>query len=123
MPEHRLEERHRAAYVHRHVAQWLRDGFAHRLQPRHVDHRVDLELPEDRLQPRRIAHVALDQIGRAEPERGDAIGDVAGGVGEVVEDHHAPAAREQLRDDMRPDVAGAAGGEHGRHGRPVLSRA
>ena len=115
MAQHGLEERHRAPHVHRHVAQRLRDGLAHRLQPRHVDHRIDPELPEHRLQPRRIADVPLDHVRHAVPERRDPFRHVAGRVGEVVEDHHPPPAGQQRGHHMRPDVPGPAGGEHRRH--------
>ena len=113
---HDLDEHDGADDVVGVVLHGLGDGLADRLEPREVDHGVQLLRGEGFVEPFAIENVAVVE-GKVVSLVGDELLDAAqgllGGVVEVIDDHHLASGGEELQAGVRADVAGAAGDEHG----------
>ena len=91
VPPHDLEQREAAGDVVVEVAQRLRHRLSHCLEPREVQHRLDVTLGEDRLEP-----LGIPQVDRVEGQR--AAGELLHpsdrrlvAVAEIVHHHHVVA--------------------------------
>ena len=98
------------------VPHGLGDGLADRLEPREVDHGVNLLRGEGLVEPLAIEDVAVvedEVVGLVGDELLDAAQGLLGGVVEVIHDHHLASRGEKLQAGVRADVTGSAGDQHG----------
>jgi hypothetical protein len=106
---HRRAQRQRAADVVVVILDRPGDGFANRLQPGEMQHRIDGVLAENPAQRRHIAHVALVKRHRPAGDPLDAPEHLAPAVAQVVGHHHAVAGLQQFDASVGTDIAGPAG--------------
>ena len=113
---HDVDERERVADVVGVVLDRLGDGLTHGLEAGEVDDAVDRVGVEDLLERGAIIHVRDDELevlGRfGANDDLDAVLDLRGGVGEVIDDDDLVVLLEQLDHGVAADEASAAGDEH-----------
>ena len=93
---HRLEQHQRAAEVVVVVFYGLYAAFAYGFEARKVYHAVDVVFAEDPVERGAVAHVGVIELHLFAGDLFDALKALLAGVAQVVRDHHAVAAREQL---------------------------
>ena len=110
---HHFSERERATDVDVVIGKRARGRFADRFEAGTMDDRGDRVVVEYAAQPGDVAHVGLDARHHAAGEHFNAWHDGRRAVREIVGDDRRVAGPRQLDDDVRSDVAGAAGDENG----------
>ena len=107
-----FQQRHGARHIVIHIHQRLRHGFAHRLQAREMDHRIDGVLAQDGGHGRTIAHVSLVEGHAFTGNSLHARHGFTRAIAQIIHRNDFKAGSEQFDARMRADETGCAGDEY-----------
>ena len=115
MRPHGFEQHQRAVDVVVVILEGLDAAFAHSLQPRKMDDRIESVLGKDALHCGAVAHVCIVKAEIFARDLADAVHRLLAGIAQIVDDGYLVAAVQQGDQRMAADESGAASQENAFH--------